>query len=255
MMKKPDISRLRKNRGMYFQLGLIVALSMTILAFNYTVYDRAETVEWETPTTMEPVVEVVRTIHKKKPLPPPPKIDLSKEIEPVDETEFVQEPEPEPIPLEVEAPIADKDVVPATKPPAPKPKPVPMVIPEDPAEADVDVLYTIAEYMPEFGDCGTSTDKSERRQISQTNLLKFIYKHIKYPKIALENSIEGRVFVRFVIDEKGFVQDIEILKEPGGGLGREVIRVVKKMPQWKPGKQGLHHVKVQYTLPVEFKPI
>ena len=122
-------------------------------------------------------------------------------------------------------------------------------------EIDAGKIYTIVEFMPEFGDCGTSKDKSERKQISQKNLLQFIYKHIKYPTIALENGIEGRVFVRFTVNKEGLIQDAQILKEPGGGLGKEVLRVIKMMPKWKPGKQGVHPVKVQYTLPVEFKPI
>ena len=253
-MKRIDISRLQKNKGIHFKISFIIALSMTIMAFNYTVYDYEQVVELEGPIYVDPDVEVIRTPSQEKPTPPPPKLDFVQRIEEVEETDLVEaQPKPKEIPLEIPADVAVLVAAPpVSKPAPPKPKPKPVVFEE---EIDAGKLYTIVEDMPEFGDCGTSKNKNERKQISQKNLLQFIYKKIKYPRIALENGIQGRVFVRFIVNKEGVVEDAEILKEPGGGLGKEVLRVIDLMPKWKPGKQGLHPVKVQYTLPVEFKPI
>lgn len=256
LIMRQDISKLRKNRGIYFNIGMICSLSFALFAFNYTVYD-VKNEDFEIPTEiLDPEIEVIRTKHEEKPLPPPPKLDVSDEILEMESPEFIEEPLPEPVelPLEVEvkktveAPPAPKPIV-----KQPKPKSKPKVIPKE--EIIEEPLYTIVENMPEFGNCGESKNRQERRKLSDKNLLAFIYKNIKYPRLAIENGIQGRVIVRFVINKKGKVQNAEILREPGGGLGKEVLRVVNKMPLWTPGKQGLRNVKVQYTMPVEFKPI
>lgn len=84
-------------------------------------------------------------------------------------------------------------------------------------------------------------------------LMKFLQKNIKYPRVAQENEIEGRVFVQFVVDKEGKVSEVQTAgAHKGGGLEEEAMRVVKLMPNWKPGKQSGRAVSVRYSLPIGF---
>jgi protein TonB len=84
-------------------------------------------------------------------------------------------------------------------------------------------------------------------------LLRFLSENLRYPSMALETKIEGLVVVQFIIDEKGQISAPSILRGIGGGCDEEAIRVVKRMPAWKPGKQRNRPVKVRYNLPVRFQ--
>ena len=83
-------------------------------------------------------------------------------------------------------------------------------------------------------------------------LYKFLQDNVQYPQLALENGIEGRVYVTFVVEEDGSITNPRLLRDIGGGCGQEALRVVKMMPKWKPGKQSGKPVRVQFNLPVNF---
>ena len=100
-------------------------------------------------------------------------------------------------------------------------------------------IFAVVEVSPEFPG-GVSA------------MYAFINKRIKYPNEALENGIEGKVVAQFVINKEGYLTNIKILKDPGYGMGNEVVRVLNLMPQWSPGIQKGNPVNVQYNLPVAF---
>lgn len=81
---------------------------------------------------------------------------------------------------------------------------------------------------------------------------KFLQDHIRYPAVAKENNVTGRVFVQFVVERDGSLTDLKILRDPGSGLGDEAIRVLKISPKWKAGIQNGKYVRVQFTVPVNF---
>lgn len=101
-----------------------------------------------------------------------------------------------------------------------------------------DVL-TYAEEMPEFPG-------------GMSALARFMQTNIKYPEMAREMGISGKVYCRFVVDEMGNIGDVKVLRGVGHGLDQEAVRVIKMMPHWIPGKMNKKPVKVQYTLPVMF---
>ena len=103
-----------------------------------------------------------------------------------------------------------------------------------------DTVLSLVEQLPEFPG---GTD----------GLLRYLSQNLKYPAEARKKDIEGRVLVKFVVCKDGTLCDEEVVKGIGGGCEQEVIRVVKAMPKWKPGRQGGEPVKVYYTLPVTFK--
>ena len=87
----------------------------------------------------------------------------------------------------------------------------------------------------------------------EKELQKFLAENIKYPALARENNIQGNCAIAFVVGKDGSVSDIQILKDIGGGCGKEAIRVVNSMPKWSPGEANGHPVKVKFTLPVRFR--
>ena len=86
----------------------------------------------------------------------------------------------------------------------------------------------------------------------QEALIKFLGTHVKYPEIAVENAVQGRVQIVFVIDTNGAVTNVRVARSVNDALDKEAVRVVKSMPRWIPGKQAGQAVRVSYTVPVNF---
>jgi periplasmic protein TonB len=101
-------------------------------------------------------------------------------------------------------------------------------------------VFTIVEEMPSFPGGDESRNK-------------YLAENIKYPQNALENGIQGTVYVSFVVDSKGNVTDAKVLRGIGGGCDEEALRVIRMMPQWHPGKQNGKQVRVLFNMPVYFK--
>ncbi len=131
---------------------------------------------------------------------------------------------------------APQDTVPA---PAQNPAPAQEPAPEE--EKDDGRTYIVVERMPEFPG-GT------------TALFAFLQQNVKYPQIAYENNIQGKVMVQFVVDKDGSITNVQVAKSGGDrSLDKEAVRVVKAMPKWRPGMQKGKPVRVQYTMPVNFR--
>jgi|JI71714BRNA_FD_contig_123_38840_length_3391_multi_4_in_0_out_0_5 periplasmic protein TonB len=87
----------------------------------------------------------------------------------------------------------------------------------------------------------------------EAELQKFLRDNINYPAIARENNIQGTAALSFVVGKDGTISNVTILKDPGGGCGKEAVRVVNSMPKWAPGEANGNPVKVKFTLPVRFR--
>ena len=110
---------------------------------------------------------------------------------------------------------------------------------EKPKEEETKV-FDVVEQMPQFPGGNAA-------------LFEYLSKHIKYPVIAEENGIEGRVIVTFVVERDGSITDVKVVKSVDPSLDKEAQRVVKSMPRWIPGKQNGSAVRVKYTVPVTFR--
>lgn len=106
-------------------------------------------------------------------------------------------------------------------------------------EASDNQVFTAVEIQPEYPG-------------GEAALGKFLQKNIRYPSIAKENNIQGKVYIQFVVERDGSLTDIKVLREPGSGTGDEAVRVLKISPHWKAGVQNGKPVRVQFTLPVNF---
>ncbi|MBL4650155.1 MAG: energy transducer TonB, partial [Aureispira sp.] len=119
-------------------------------------------------------------------------------------------------------------------------------------------IFTIVEQMPRFPGCEDQAgDNNAKKACADQKLLKFIYENISYPTMARENGIEGMSVVSFTVMEDGSIKNAKILRDPGGGCGKEALRIIKMMnkmsKKWTPGKQRGKSVRVKYNLPVRFK--
>jgi protein TonB len=114
-----------------------------------------------------------------------------------------------------------------------------VAVDEAPKEEETKV-FDVVEQMPSFpgGDAA---------------LMKFLSEHIKYPVVAEENGIQGRVIATFVVERDGSITDVKVIKSVDPSLDKEAIRVLKSMPKWIPGKQNGSAVRVKYTVPVTFR--
>jgi protein TonB len=110
---------------------------------------------------------------------------------------------------------------------------------EEEKEEEEQKIFTIVENDPEFPG-------------GMDALYKYLAENIKYPQLARDNGITGKVFVTFVVERDGSIANVKLLRDIGGGCGAEAIRVVKSMPKWNPGKQRGKAVRVQFNLPVNF---
>ena len=121
------------------------------------------------------------------------------------------------------------DIAVAAPPPPPAPKP----------EVS-NKVFDVVEEMPSFPG-------------GQAALMSFLSSNIKYPVVAQDNGVQGRVIVGFVVERDGSITDVKVMRSVDPSLDREAQRVVKAMPRWKPGKQNGSAVRVKYTVPVVFR--
>jgi len=117
-------------------------------------------------------------------------------------------------------------------------------IPDNPAkekmQPDKNGVYQIVEEMPMFPG-------------GEQAMLDYVSKNVVYPEEAINKGIAGRVFVSFIVEKDGSVNEVEVMRGIGGGCDEEAVRVVKSMPKWKPGKMKGKPVRVSYMMPIIFK--
>ena len=224
-VKKSPKADLEKRKGIFFEIGLVAALAILFLAFEWKVSTNVEE-EFMTvaePTMEEEVIPITQQMLKPPPPPPPaPKLtDLIDIVE--DDTDIEEQLEIE----DVEADVENREV-----------QNYDYDGEYDPDATGEDDVFVTVEDMPVFpgGD-----------------ITKWINKHVKYPMIAQENGVQGKVIVQFVVGKDGTVGDIKVVRGVDSSLDQEAVRVIKSMPKWKAGKQRGVPVKVSFTVPINFQ--
>ena len=216
--KNPE-KDLRKQSGLFFQVGLLAALMLAVSAFEYRTEAVKPTVyEFDSEGVEDPIIPI--TVHD---VPPPPPRRKPVIVNPVE-----SEPDVEP-PMDME-PIVDLEDLDDHE----------IFVDEGPKEEKVDdAPFLIVEEMPS-PEGGVQT------------LYKYINKKLKYPHMARRNGIEGTVYLGFVVDENGNMTDLHIVKGIGAGCDEEVLRIFEKSFKWNPGKQRGVPVKVRQQIPIKF---
>lgn len=224
-IKKSPKADLENKKMMAVLIGLVMALGIMYIAFEWsqneiTVYEEA----LQGPVEIdEEMVEV--TFREETPPPPPPPqpetvlsdiIDIQDNEAEVETTDFNSEDDAD-ARVEIQAPIAP---------------------PEE--EAEDQVIHVRVEKAPEFPG-------------GQDALNRFLVRNIKYPLLAQENGIQGRVVCQFVVNTDGSIVDIAVVRGVEESLDKEAVRVIKSMPKWVPGRQGGKAVRVKFTQIIRFK--
>ena len=221
-IKKSFKADLRNKRGLLLEIGVVIALVGVITAFAYTPKEyRIERLELTyAGTDIVELPEVTRDMPKET---QPRKVEVkipAQIIRIMDNDSKIQ--------TDVDVSIFDVET------------PIEFVAPrEEPTEDNE--IFLIAETMPSFMDGDLETFR------------KWVLQNVKFPQIALDNNVQGRVVLSFVIDKDGRLTGIEVLQSPDRSLADEAVRVLNKSPKWSPGKQRNQTVRVKYTLPVDFR--
>ncbi len=219
--KKSPRADLESKKIIYTQIGLIIALAVILLAFEWKSYDK--TVDGFGERIVADIVEDIIPITEQKvkpPPPPPPKKVI--QINVVEDDVEVEDDM-----------LIDAEADEATE----MDEYIPIEVDEEIVEEAT--IFTVVESMPEFKG-------------GMAKLYSYLGNNIKYPVMAKESGIQGKVYVTFVVERDGSITDVKVLRGIGGGCDEEAIRVVASMPRWTPGKQRGKPVRVQYNLPVRF---
>jgi protein TonB len=128
----------------------------------------------------------------------------------------------------------------------------PPTIPTTSLSGQAREVHRVVETKPAFPGCSNTRGSIEHRNCSEENMLKFIYRNLEYPAIALKNGVEGTVFLRFIIEEDSSLTNFEIVRDIGAGCGTNALKVAMQMPKWEPGLQRGKPVAVEYNLPIRF---
>ena len=223
-LKKNPKADLEKRRGLYLEIGLVVILGASLIAFNVKSYDNDQSEGFQREAIDEPEELIIQTDIQEPPPPPPPEApEVTTIIEVVsDDKEIEKE-----VTFSSEVTDDTKNIA-----------IVQVQIEEEEDETETQI-FTVVENEPEFPG-------------GMEALYKYLAQNIKYPQLARENNITGKVYVTFVVEKDGSIANPKVLRDIGGGCGAEAIRVVKAMPKWNPGKQRGKAVRVQFNLPVNF---
>lgn len=223
--KSPKVD-LEGKRSTFVLMGLVAVLALLFVAFEWAdkvkVYDIMSNMDIDIEEQM-----MEQTFQEETPPPPPaPEVpDVIEEIKVVEDTkevetiDFSSEDDKNKVQEIIQAPV---------------------VKPADP-EDDENYVFQVVEKQPEFPGGNEA-------------LMKYLGQNIKYPTVAAQNGIQGRVVCRFTVKRDGSVGDVEVVRKGDHpSLDREAIRVIESMPKWKPGQQRGKAVNCKFTLPVVFK--
>ncbi len=220
--KKSPKANLEPKRLTFMLIGLIISLAVAWGVFEVRSYDKREidkSLLMREVTVDEEMVEITKQEQKPQPMEMPKQ---TTQLEIVQDDVEVED-------IEINAEVEQTEVI--------EEYVAPVIEEEEVVEQEV---FTIVEEMPSFPG-------------GEQKLLEYVAKNTKYPQIARESGIQGRVFVNFVVEPDGRVSNVKVVRGIGGGCDEEAIRVIKSLPKWKPGKQRGKAVRVSYNLPVNFK--
>jgi|GEM_PF-885796 len=225
----PHTSKTKRRSIIFFEIGLICALSFALWAFNYSSFTSDLVVSNDTKQTAlfeDERIGEIEIVPDQELFIPETAPKPSENFQIVDDITKIPEPaeptEPEPINVPVDRGIGFN--------------PNPISPPDQGAD---NKFVLVASKMPSFpgGDAA---------------MMAFIQKEINYPPLARENGIQGRAVVYFIVEKDGSISHIEMARSLGWGIDEEAIRMVKSMPNWIPGENNFHPARVKIALPIKF---
>ena len=228
--KKNPKADLNNKSSFYFAIGLFLVLFISWRAIEFKNWDDdgygyiALDVENDDDEEI-PITEQIKTPPPPPPPPAPEIIEIVEDEEEIEET-IIESTETDQEEIVEEVEVVDEDL-------------------------DLDVPFAIIEDVPLFPGC-ERVAKSKRRDCFQEKIQQHIRKNFRYPEIAQEMGIQGRVFVQFTISKDGSISGIRT-RGPDKNLEKEADRIISKLPRMTPGKQRGRPVRVPFSVPITFK--
>lgn len=228
----PHTAKIRRRRIIYFELGLILALSSLLWAFNLNFEPGIDLV----PKEVDPfdkefdsliIINIEEEVAKQEALKNEPAPRPSDQLNIVDDHKAILEPVQEPIDKLGNSDDYDKLIA-------------NLLVQVGPDDIEDNTVINVAQVSPQYPG-GTEA------------MMLFIRKNVKYPPLAKENGVQGRAVVSFIVEKDGTLSHFTIEKNPGWGLGEEALLVLKSMPRWSPGEQNFRPVRVRMMIPIVFK--
>jgi protein TonB len=225
-LKKTPKADLENKKNVYFMIGLVFSLGIMLVAFEWTAKpEKADSLGSVGAIKVEDEIIPITREQEIKPPPPPPPPKVIEVLNIVDDDVKIDDE------LRIEDSEADDKTLINVAPVISAPK-------AEEEEESAQVFF-IVEDMPEFPG-------------GEMALRAYIANAIKYPVIAQENGIQGKVYVTFVVGRDGKVTNATIARGVDPSIDKEALRVVMSLPTWKPGKQRGKPVNVSYTVPINF---
>ena len=222
--KKSKKADLENKRNTFFLIGFVIALGSVLFAFEWKT-GSPQTIELGNTTFVVDEILFIPSIQPEKKEPPQQKIEVAF-FELVDDNANIEDEF-----KGFDSEVTDVSIF----------EIVDLVFTSTDDKYDkTDEPFLFVEEMPEFPG-------------GEKALLNYLATNVKYPVVAQENGIQGKVFVSFVIDENGSINNVSLLRGVDKSLDNEAIRVISSMPKWKPGKQRGKAVKVRFTVPIVFE--
>jgi protein TonB len=227
-IKKTKRADLESSKTPGFLMGLVIGCAVLFVGFEWGTRNVQVTADSGIAEIItEEDIEITRPEDTPPPPPPPPAPVVTEVLNVVeDNVELEQQ---EIISSEDNQMVAQVQTYVA-----------PAVAVQEEEEESSQPIFTVVEEMPEFPG-------------GANELLRFLNSSIKYPVIAQENGIQGRVICAFVVNRDGSVVDAEVVRGVDPSLDKEALRVVNTMPKWAPGKQRGKPVRVKFTVPITFR--
>ena len=231
-LKKNPKADLTKNSSLYFAIGLALVLLFSWQTIEWKTYEKSA-FDYQALNVDDEDDEEVPITEQLKTPPPPPPPPAPEVIEIVEDEEEVEETVIESTETDQEEIVEVEDIE-----------------VEDDFD-DVDVPFAVIEDVPLFPGC-ERVAKSERRACFQDKMNKHIRKNFRYPEIAQEMGIQGRVYVNFIISKDGSITNVR-MRGPDKNLEKEASRIISKLPKMIPGKQRGRPVRVPFSIPITFR--
>jgi protein TonB len=223
-LKKSKKVDLEKRKGMFIEIGLVVTLAIVLVAFEWTKgEDKGDDSDAVQEIQFEDEMMQITRREEPKPEPKPEQPKVAEVLDIVDDDVEIEDD------FDFDMEATDDTEYDFTS------------MMDDGEEIDEEEVFYIVEDMPTFNGGDPATE-----------FRKYIASNLRYPEIAAENGISGRVIIQFAVNKVGIVVDAVVVRSVDPALDKEAVRVVMSSPKWTPGKQRGKAVKVLFTFPINF---
>lgn len=230
--KKNPKADLENYRGLFLQTGLVLALLVSIIALEWKSYDDsvADLGELEVEIDDE-IIPITQRQTAPPPPPPPPPPEVIEVVE--DDVELEEE-------LEIASTETDET------------EEVEVIEMEEEVSDEI-LNFAVVESVPVFPGCEDASSNDEKKACFQKQMFGHVRDNFKFPEMARQMGIQGKVYVNFVIEKNGSISNVEVVRGVDPLLDEEAARVIKQLPDMTPAKQRGKPVRMSFTMPINAK--